>query len=139
MPAVAGARKYCPQPFVWPSEAVAIRPVVGIVELLADHANAAPVTVLGAGVTIIFAPPFGATVALWTCEAAAVQVPGATVAPQVKPVVMADHAPRLAAALVAWTSTSIAVAPARPVSVYGLVTPVTVVQVPAPDGLERRL
>jgi len=61
------------------------------------------------------------------------------VTPQVVPVVMADHAPGLAAALVAWTSMSIAVAPARPVSVYGLVTPDNVVQVPAPVGLERRL
>jgi hypothetical protein len=52
---------------------------------------------------------------------------------------MADHAPGLAAALVAWTSTSIAAAPARPVIVYGLVTPDTVVHVPAPVGLERTL
>ncbi len=34
---------------------------------------------------------------------------------------------------------SIAVAPLSPVSVYGLVTPDKVVQVPAPAGLERRL
>src|SRR5580658_6356500 len=52
---------------------------------------------------------------------------------------MADQAPGLAAALVAWTSTSIALAPARPVNVKGLVTPDSVVQVPAPDGLERKL
>ena len=34
---------------------------------------------------------------------------------------------------------SIAAAPLRPVSVYGLETPVTGVQVPAPVGLQRRL
>jgi len=61
------------------------------------------------------------------------------VAPQVVPVVMADHELGLAAAFVAWTSTSIAAAPVRPVSVYGLVTPVTVVHMPAPEGLERKL
>jgi hypothetical protein len=41
--------------------------------------------------------------------------------------------------LVAWISTSIEVAPASPVSVYGLVTPDAIVQVLAPDGLVRRL
>ncbi len=132
MPVVAGAVIYAPHPLVWPSAPPTTRPEVGITELLADHPKAAPATAVGAAVAISCTPPFGATFVLWTCEAAATQLPGATVAPQVLPVVMADHAPGLVAALVAWTSTSIAVAPARPVSVYGLVTPVTVVQVPAP-------
>jgi hypothetical protein len=35
--------------------------VVGTVVLLADHANTAPVTEVGAGVAIMFAPPFGTT------------------------------------------------------------------------------
>ena len=48
----------------------------------------------------MFAPPFGATLVLWTCEVAATQVPGATVAPQVVPVVVADQTPGLAAAFV---------------------------------------
>jgi len=61
VPAVDGALKYAPQPFVWPSPPAAVRLVVGIVALLVDHANAAPVTAVGAGVAIILAPPFGAT------------------------------------------------------------------------------
>ena len=61
---MAGALKYCAHPFVWPSAAAAIRPVVGIAELLADHANAAPVTAVGAAVTVICTPPFGATFVL---------------------------------------------------------------------------
>ena len=107
--------------------------------LLADHANAAPVTAVGAGVAVICTPPFGATLVLCTWEAAATQPPGTTMVPQVVPVWAADHAPGLAAAFVAWTSTSIGAAPARPEIVYGLVTPDTTVQVPAPAGLERRL
>jgi hypothetical protein len=118
---------------------VAIRPVVGTEVLLADHANEAPVTAVGAATAVMFTPVFGATGELWTCEAPTCQDPHAIVQPQVVPVVTADQAPGLAAALVAWTSTSIAVAPARPVSVYGLVTPDTFVQVPAPDALERKL
>jgi len=58
---VAGALNHCPHPLGWPSVVAAIRPVVGIVEGVADHANAAPVTAVGAGVTVIFTPVFGAT------------------------------------------------------------------------------
>jgi hypothetical protein len=131
--------KYCAHPLVCPSLAAAISPVVGIVEALADHAKAAPVTAVGAGVAVIITPPFGATLVLWTCDAAVVQKPGATMVPQVAPVVTDDQALGLAAAFVAWTSTSIAVAPVRPVIAYGLATFETVVQVPAPEGLKRRL
>lgn len=49
---------------VWPSLEAAIKPVVGIVELLADHANAAPVTAVGAAAATICTPPFGATFVL---------------------------------------------------------------------------
>jgi hypothetical protein len=58
---LAGAVKYAPHPLVWPSAAAVISPVVGTTELLADHTNTAPVTVVGAGVAIIFAPRFGVT------------------------------------------------------------------------------
>ena len=43
------------------------------------------------------------------------------------------------AAFEPWTCTSIAAPAARPDRSYGLATPVTVVQVPAPEGLDRRL
>jgi hypothetical protein len=54
-------------------------------------------------------------------------------------VVVADHGLGLAAALVAWTWTSIAEAPVRPLTVQGVLTPDTVVHVPAPVGLVRTL
>src|SRR5579872_2802369 len=114
MPAVAGASKYCPHPFGWPSELVAIRPIVGTAEELADQAKAAPVTAVGAGVAVRFAPPAGATPVLWTCVVAMAKLPAATVAPQVLAVVVADHAPAFPDAFVAWTSTSMAAAPDSP-------------------------
>jgi len=67
---------------------------------------------------------------------AALGVFGAAVA--VVSVLVADHA-LVPAALELWSCTSIAAPAARPDRVYGLVTPATVVQVPAPEGLDRRL
>ena len=58
--------------------------------------------------------------------------------PAVVNVLVADQAPAPATSE-PWTCTSNAAPAARPDTVYGLVTPDTVVQVPAPDGLERRL
>ena len=104
-----------------------------------DHANAPVVTAVGAGVAVMLAPPFGATLVPCTWAAAATQLPGTTVAPHVVPVTVADHAPGLAAASVPCTSTSIAVAPVSPLRTCGLTTPDTVVQLPAPEGLKRRL
>jgi len=98
---------------VWPSAAAAIKLVVGSTDELADQTKAAPVTAVGAAVAVMFTPVFGATGVAWTCADAAVQVPGAIVAPQVVPVATADQALMLAAVPVACTSTSIAVAPVR--------------------------
>jgi hypothetical protein len=53
-------------------------------------------------------------------------------------VLVADHA-LAPAAFELWICTSIAAPAASPERVYGLVTPDTVVQVPAPDGLDRKL
>ncbi|HET6236168.1 MAG TPA: hypothetical protein VFE41_14595 [Acetobacteraceae bacterium] len=61
---MAGAVKYCAQPFIWPSPAAAVSPVVGTAELLTDHAKAAPITAVGAATAIICTPPFGATFTL---------------------------------------------------------------------------
>ena len=70
-------------------------------DALVDQANAVPVTAVGAATAVIITPPFGATLVLCVCVAAAVQKPGATVAPQVVPVMIPDQALGLAAALVA--------------------------------------
>ncbi len=69
-------------------------------------------------------------------RAAPVGVFGAAAA--VVSVIEGDHAPA-PAALVLWSCTSIAAPAARADRVYGLVTPDTSVQAPAPDGLDCRL
>jgi hypothetical protein len=53
-------------------------------------------------------------------------------------VLVADHA-LVPVAFELWICTSIAAPAARPDRWYGLVTPDTTVQAPAPDGLDRRL
>src|SRR5208337_1426023 len=53
-------------------------------------------------------------------------------------VLMADHA-LVPAAFELWSWTSIATPAANPDRRYGLVTPDTIVQVPAPEGLDPRL
>jgi hypothetical protein len=67
---------------------------------------------------------------------AALDVFGAAAA--VVSVVVVDHA-LAPAALVLWICTSIAAPAARPDRLYGLATPVTVVQIPAPEELDARL
>ena len=100
---------------VWPSALAAIKLLVGSTDELADQAKAAPLTAVGAAVAVMFTPVFGATGVAWTCAGAAVQLPGKRVAPHVVPVAIADHALAVAVAPVACTSTSIALAPVRPV------------------------
>ena len=53
-------------------------------------------------------------------------------------VAVADHA-LVPAILELWSCTSIAAPADKPDKAYGLVTPDTIVQLPAPDGLDRRL
>jgi hypothetical protein len=76
----------------------------------------------GGGATLVIAGAFGAY--------------GPVV--DVVSVLMADHA-LVPAAFEAWSCTSIAAPAAKPDKSCGLVTPVTVVQAPAPEGLDRRL
>ncbi len=86
-----------------------------------------------ATVSLVLVPSGGGTTPVIAGVFGAYGPPAAVVS-----VLVADHG-LVPAAFTLSICTSIAVAAAKPDRSYGLVTPDTVVQVPAPEGLDRRL